>query len=95
MNKKLNVSSPRGRPTKKWHQNIEEDLCAWDLHEDIALNRDMWRKEIKMDREMPRRLSFAEWTKRRITEWKVERRGGRDCGTVLHMYVCMYLYVFN
>ena len=60
MNKKLNVSSPRGRPTKKWHQNIEDDLCAWDLHEDIALNRDMWRKEIKMDREMPRRLSFVE-----------------------------------
>ena len=68
LNKNLNVSSPRGRPTKKWHQNIEEDLRAWDLDEELALNRDKWRKEIKKDRVTPRRLNFVERTKRRSTE---------------------------
>ena len=68
MNKNLNVCSPRGRPTKKWFQNIEEDLSAWDLDEEIALNRDKWRKEIKKDRETSRRLNFVERTKRRSKE---------------------------
>ena len=68
MNKNLNVCSPRGRPTKKWFQNIEEDLSAWDLDEEIALNRDKWRKEIKKDRETSRRLNFVERTKGRSKE---------------------------
>ena len=68
MKKNLNVSSPRGRPTKKWFQNVEEDLCAWDIDEELALNRDKWRKEIKKDRETSRRLNFVKRTKRRSTE---------------------------
>ena len=68
MKKNLNVSSPRGRPTKKWFQNVEEDLCAWDIDEELALNRDKWRKEIKKDRETSRRLNFVKRNKRRSTE---------------------------
>ena len=34
---------PRGRPRKKWHDCVRQDLVDAGVSEDLAANRDEWR----------------------------------------------------
>ena len=45
----LNVQGvrPRGRPRKRWKDNVKEDMRALNLREESAYDLDVWRKAIK------------------------------------------------
>ena len=35
---------PRGRPKKRWMENINNDMKTLNINADLALDRDKWRK---------------------------------------------------
>ena len=50
LNFEVNGSYPRGRPKKRWFDNIRSDLVKLQLSTSLALDRVKWRNAIKLSR---------------------------------------------